>query len=167
MDVATYHNINPETGMIETTGNYACAFDSEKKKAFLELYKKNGLAFYRTCKELSVGHSTINHHYEIDPQFKLEFDQAEKEYADELLTVSRRNALEPKMVIERIFHLKSLFPGKYSDGQKPQGNQITINVNGDLLIDAKKRIESMTRQLDQDVIDVSANMSQTVQNEGQ
>lgn len=166
MDVATHHDINPETGMIETSGNFMSPFDSDRKLQFLELYKQNGIRLRRACRSMGLSEATVSHHLKIDPVFKEQFDAVERDYIEELEAVSRENALNPKATIERIFQLKCLVPLKYGqeNGYSQRSNgQIVINVNGDLLIDAKKRIESMARQIDQNVIDVSANLQNTVQ----
>ena len=134
------HTIDPVTGYIESLG-YAHAFDAVKKDEFLEVYRRNGLALYRTCRELSLSPSSIHKHYKIDPVFKEKFDQVEREYTDELEGVSRRNALEPRMVIERIFQLKALRPEKYADVKSLGPTQIVINVDGNTLTQIKKREE--------------------------
>lgn len=159
MDVATAHvptSINPITNFVEANG-YPCPFDSEKKISFLKLWKSNSLGLYKTCRQLGMSVSTVHHHYKTDMEFKHQYDEVEKDYFDELEAVSRENALVPKMVIERIFQLKNRFPERYGDGQNRQHNdQVVIQVQGDLVINSKKRIESMTQQVDQEVIDASA-----------
>lgn len=134
------HTIDPDTGFLESNG-YACAFDAERKTQFLKVFKENGLGLYRTCRALGIGHHTINKHYKNDQVFREAYDQVLQEYADELESVSRLNALNPKSVIERIFQLKSLFPSKYADQRTQSPTQITINVDGKMIEMMKKRDE--------------------------
>jgi len=154
--------INPSTGFIEANG-YSCPFDSDKKIAFLKLWKENSLGLYKTCRQLGMSVSTIHHHYKVDDEFRRQYDEVEKTYFDELEAVSRLNALEPKMVIERIFQLKNRFPERYGDSQKQNSNQVVINIQGDLLIDSKRRIDSLRQHIDQEVIEMSARIENTVQ----
>lgn len=163
MDVSTHHNINPDTGMVETSGNFMSPFDSDRKLQFLELYKQNGIRLRRACRSMGLSESTVSHHLKIDPVFKEQFDAVERDYIEDLEATSRDNALNPKQVIERIFQLKCLLPLKYGQSEKTQQGNVTINVNGDLLIDAKKRIESMMRQVDHNIVETSANFQNTVQ----
>lgn len=134
------HVINPETGFLENPA-FLNDFDSARKQAFLDLYLDSGLSLYDTCAQLSLSYHTVNKHYQRDPKFKQLMDQKRDEYASRLDGVSKRNAMNPKSVIERIFQLKSLFPEKYAD-QKNQGKiEVTINVDSQLVSAMKKREE--------------------------
>lgn len=126
------HTVDPKTGFLECNG-YASAFDGERKLAFLQRYKSNGLAFYRTCNDLGLHYSTVNRACKIDQVFKDAFDQAEREYIDELEATSRTNALNPKAVLERIFQLRSLRPEKYADQRSTGNAQVTINFGKELI----------------------------------
>jgi hypothetical protein len=139
------HSVDPETGFIESNA-YAIAFDAQRKQQFLQLYKANGLGLYRTCKALGISHHTINKHYKNDQAFKKAFDEAMEEYADELEAVSRQNALNPRSVIERIFQLKSLLPGKYADQRVSSAPQVNITIDAATLSDFAKRVQSVEAQ---------------------
>lgn len=141
------HQINPITGFLENPG-YIDAFHSDKKLAFLALYKSNGLRLYRTLKELGISQDTVQKHYRIDPVFREKYDAVEAEYWDELEGVSRVNALEPKMVIERIFQLKNRFPEKYGVCEKPPVLKVELKINGGSLA----AIEEREKVLDAEVI---------------
>lgn len=149
--VRTYHSVDPNTGYIQTTGNYPNAFDPVRKEAFLELYKANGLRLRRACREMGMSEATISHHLKIDPVFKEKFDGVEADYIENLEQVSRDNALNnPKAVIERIFQLKCLLPLKYGqeNGYSQRGNgQIIINIDGKMLEASRKRDETMDAQV--------------------
>lgn len=132
------HVVNPLTGFLENPA-YIYDFDSEKKLAFLSIYKQNGLKLYRTCAEVGVKADTVNKHYALDPKFKSEMDLVKREYYDELEGVSRVNCLNPRSVIERIFRLKSHFPEKYGDGKRESAVNISINLDGKMLRDVNKR----------------------------
>lgn len=132
------HTVDPKTGFLESKA-YPYAFDAEKKALFLEVYRNNGLTVYGTCTQLGIKHDTFIKHYRNDPAFKDAFDNTEREYADELQGVSRRNALNPKSVIERIFQLKALYPDKYGDSKTPQATQVNISIDSKLLDSVKKR----------------------------
>lgn len=138
--------VDPVTGFIQSTA-YAHAFDGEKKKIFLRRWKENGLALYRTCRELGMSCSTIHHHRRIDPEFSHALDEVEKEYIDELEATSRINALVPKMVIERIFQLKALRPEKYGDAKCFAGPQIIINIDGNTIVQEKSRVEVLDAEV--------------------
>lgn len=140
------HSIDPNTGFLESNA-YIQAFDAKKKQVFLQLFRENGLKFWRTCAELGVKGDTVHHHYNIDPAFKQALDQVKTEYFDELEGVSRTNALNPRSVIERIFQLKARFPEKYGDGKRESGMQITLNIDGKLLEMVKKRDEVIEAQI--------------------
>lgn len=156
----TYHQVDPASGMIQTTGNYPTPFDPERKKQFLSLYKANELGIRKACRQMGMSVSTVNHHLEIDPVFKQEFEAAEKDYIEELECTSRVNALNPKSVIERIFQLKCLLPLKYGQENKPNTNQpIQININGNLMIDAKSRDEMIEARVVKEIESESARMS--------
>jgi outer membrane protein assembly factor BamE (lipoprotein component of BamABCDE complex) len=109
------------------------AFDSDRKLAFLENYKANGLRLRRACREMGLSEATVSHHLRIDPVFKEKFDAVEHDYIEDLESVSKSNALNPKSVIERIFLLKCLLPDKYGQENKPSNQQIIINIDGKLL----------------------------------
>ena len=96
---------------------------------------------------MGLSHDTINRHYRLDPVFKEAMDDLRRRYLDELERVSRTNALEPKMVIERIFQLKSLLPEKYADQKGSGSTQITVNIDGKLLETMKKRDEIIEAQV--------------------
>jgi len=132
------HTIDPDTGFVESNA-YISSFDAEKKKQFLSLFKSNGLGLYRTCRQLGMSVSTIHKHYQIDPEFKRQFDDVRQEYVDELEAMSRTNALNPKSVIERIFQLKALLPSKYGDQKSSAPTQINVNLSPDLVEIIKKR----------------------------
>ena len=132
------HIINPETGFLENPA-YATDFDSARKLQFLEIYKSNGLGLFRTCRQLGLSCSTVHKHYSIDPKFKEAFDEAKKEYADELQATSRINALNPRSVIERIFQLKALFPGVYGDAKNSSEVVVNLNLDLDAILSARNR----------------------------
>lgn len=145
------HTIEPETGYIENNA-YPFAFNAEKKKAFIKCLVENGLGLYETCEVMGINHQTLFKHYHNDPAFKEDFDEARREYGHRLDAISKRNAMNPRSVIERIFQLKSIFPEKYGD-QRSSGN-ITVNISVDenLLQNIKKRQEV----IDIDPVDVLA-----------
>jgi hypothetical protein len=126
------HTIDPQTGFLESLG-YANAFDGDKKTAFLKAFRENGLRLRRACDSLGISIDTIHRHYKLDHVFKEQFDLVEAQYIEDLESVSKVNALNPKSVIERIFQLKCLLPDKYGQENKPSKTEITINVDGKLL----------------------------------
>lgn len=132
------HTINTQTGFIESNA-YPNVFDSDRKQAFLQNYKENGLRLRRACREMGLSESTVSKHLRIDPSFKKLFDAVEEDYLEELQATSRTNALNPKSVIERIFLLKCLLPEKYGQENKPQNQNISINFDGMKLEVMKKR----------------------------
>jgi hypothetical protein len=140
------HTVDPQTGFIESTA-YLQAFDSDKKLAFIQLFKDNGLKFWRTCAELGVKGDTVHKHYDMDPAFKAAVDHAKTEFYDELEGISRQNALNPRSVIERIFQLKAHFPDKYGDNKRETAHQITINIDGKMIEMIKKREQILEAEL--------------------
>jgi len=141
------HIVNPETGFLENPA-FVNAFDSAKKKAFLELFYKNGLRIRRTCDELGISVDTVNRHYQKDPLFKSLYDDVNARYLDELEGVSRENALNPKSVIERIFQLKCLHPEKYGQENRPQSNTIVFNIDAETL----KQVQARSKAIDTEEI---------------
>lgn len=155
----TYHQVDPSSGFLQTTGNYAEAFTPERKQQFLDVYIASGLRFLTTCKKLGLSDHTINHHIDIDPEFKRRFNEAQAEYAEELEAKQRNYALEPKQFMDRAMQLRALLPGKYAREQNYGSNQaITINLNGNLLIDAKRRAETLDAEIIKEVEQESAKM---------
>jgi hypothetical protein len=132
--------INPETGFIEHP-NFGYDFDSRKKLAFIDIYKQNGLKFWRTAAEIGVKGDTIHKHLALDEAFAKAVKQAETEYFDDLEGVSRENALNPRSVIERIFQLKARFPNRYGDSKRDSAINVTITVDPNLLQNVTKRQE--------------------------
>lgn len=137
-EYAANHTINQETGMMESKA-WISSFDSPRKLKFLETFKANGMGLYRTCRAMGLSTETVNKHYHIDPVFRALYDEAKIEYSDELESVSRVNALNPKSVIERIFQLKALFPSKYGDTKTGQNLNISINLDPQMLSSIKGR----------------------------
>ena len=64
----TNHTIDSETGYLECNG-YASAFDAARKTQFLNVYRANGLAIYKTCKLLNLSIHTVNNAVKIDAAF--------------------------------------------------------------------------------------------------
>lgn len=157
MIAQTYHQIDTDSGLLQTTGNYPTPFDPERKKQFLSLYKLNDLGLRKACRSMGLSEATVTHHLKIDNEFKRLFDECEREYIEDLECVSRNNALNPKSVIERIFQLKCLLPLKYGQENKPTTNQpIQININGNLMIDAKSRDEMIEARVVREIEGESA-----------
>lgn len=152
--------LDPVTGYMETSGDYARAFDGERKENFLKVYRANGLAFYKTCKDLSISSHTITHHVKNDPKFADEIKQAEREYAEELEAKSRGVALnKDSATLERIFHLRALFPDKYARDLKASGGEkIEINVIGDVMINQKKSFDAVETNIVREVESASIEM---------
>lgn len=148
MNIETYHATDPETGMIQTTGNYPTALTPERKQQFLDIYVANGLRFRTTCKQLGISHHTITHHLDIDKEFKKRFNDAQTEYAEELEARQRNYALEPKQFMDRAMQLRALLPEKYAREQNlGSGQAIQINVSGNFVIEAKKRDEMIDAEI--------------------
>lgn len=146
--VEAYHQVDPSSGFVETTGKYATAFTAERKQQFIDVYVASGLRFKHTCKKLGISDHTVHHHISIDPEFKNKIDEAQAEYAEELEARQRNFALEPKQFMDRAMQLRCLLPGKYAREQNyGSSSPITINVSGDFLIDAKKRSEMIDAEI--------------------
>ena len=140
--VQTYHEVDQATGMVQTTGNYATAFTPDRKEQFLSVYVASGLRFKHTCKQLGISDHTVHHHVSIDPEFKKRLEDAQAEYAEDLEADQRNFARDKKNFMDRAMQLRYLFPKKYARDEKSTTNQpIQININGNLLIDAKSREE--------------------------
>lgn len=127
-EYAPNHTIDPETGFMESNG-FVHAFDGAKKQQFIKCMVENGLGLYDACDAMKISHHTLSKHYHNDPAFKEALDEAKLEYASRLDAISKKNALNPRSVIERIFQLKYLFPEKYAD-KRDSGN-VTVNISVD------------------------------------
>lgn len=148
---APNHTIDPETGYIESKA-YPFAFDAPRKRQFIKCLVENGLGIYEACAAMGLSHHSLFKHYHNDPQFKEDLDSARQEYGFRLDSISKRNAMNPKSVIERIFQLKSIFPERYADKRDSGGNvNIQINVDTATLENISKRqsvLEAETIQAD-------------------
>lgn len=141
------HLIDPETGYIENKA-YPFAFDAEKKQKFISCLVNNGLGIYETCEALGLSHHTLFKHYHNDPEFKKDLDAARFEYGARLDALSKRNAMNPKSVIERIFQLKSIFPEKYAEQRNSHQNlNVSINLDGNLIASIKNRDKIIESEL--------------------
>jgi len=129
---APHHTIDPETGFTESN-SYPTAFDAARKQDFIRLMVTNGLGIYDVCEAMKLSHHTLFKHYHNDPAFKEALDEAKREYGDRLDAISKRNAMNPKSVIERIFQLKSLFPERYADKRDNSSVNVTISVDAESL----------------------------------
>ena len=145
---ATYHEVDPASGFLQTTGNYAEAFTPERKENFLSVYKASGLRFLSTCKQLGLSNHTLNHHISIDPEFKAKFQKVQEEYAEELEAKQRAFALDQKNFMDRAMQLRALLPGKYARDERINAQPtVQININGNLMIDTKSRDESIETRI--------------------
>lgn len=138
-NAATQHH--PVTGFIEHPA-YVYDFDSDRKLQYIALIRQ-GYGKYKACDLLRVKDATVFHHIKIDVAFADAIKEAERDYFDTLESVSRTNALEPKMVIERIFQLKNRFPDRYGDNKNTkQEISILFDVGtAHVLIDKTRAID--------------------------
>ncbi len=145
------HTIDPETGFLENKG-YGYPFDAARKKEFIETFINKGLGLYRTCQTLGISYHTVFNHLRDDSAFKQAFDEAKLQYADELDSISKENARNPRSVIERIFQLKYLYPERYADKRDSGTVNVNISIDGETLKSIGKRSEVI------DAEEVSAEM---------
>ena len=141
------HIVNPETGFLENPA-FINQFDSARKIAFLELYKKNGLRLRRASRDMGLSEDTVYRAIRNDPVFKKAFEDVEKDHLEELESVSATNALNPKSVIERIFRLKCLLPEKYGQENKPSSQTIIFNIDAETL----KQVQARSKVIDTEEI---------------
>lgn len=155
------HTIDPNTGFLESNA-YASAFDAHRKEEFLRVYKANSLGLYRTCQQLGISHHTIHLHCKIDPAFKEAMRQVETEWGNDLESRSRSVAMtRDSATLERMFHLRALFPDKYARELKGNGDsQVNFHINGDVLVSLKKKTETLDTTIVQEV--ESANNPQSL-----
>lgn len=163
----TYHQVDPATGFIETTGNYATAFTPERKQQFLSVYVASGLRFKHTCKQLGLSDHTINHHITIDPEFKKAVEECHAEYAEELEARQRNFALEPKHFMDRAMQLRCLLPGKYARDENRSTNQnnITININAEALAREKERANAIEAEIIKEIAGTLDSKREVVENQ--
>lgn len=140
---APHHSVDQKTGFIENK-SYPTAFDAPRKLEFIKLMVTNGLGIYDVCDVMKLSHHTLFKHYHNDPAFKEALDEARKEYGDRLDAISKRNAMLPKSVIERIFQLKSIFPERYADRKDSGAINVSISIDGEML----KAIEQRQKTID-------------------
>lgn len=149
---APHHTIDPQTGFTENK-SYPTAFDASRKTEFIRCMVENGLGLYDVCDTMNLSHHTLFKHYHNDPVFKEALDEARFQYGSRLDAISKKNAMNPKSVIERIFQLKAIFPETYADKRTESMPNITINVDSQLLSKVTQReaaIEvEIINQLDQ------------------
>ena len=151
------YEVDAATGFMQAR-NWDVAFNAEKKTLFIEKFREI-LDPVGAAQSLGIHHDTVRKHYYLDPVFKKAMDDVDEEYRFNLRGVSRRSALNPKMVIERIFNLKAEFPEVYGETKSHGPVQVTINIDGALLENMKKREEIIDAQ----VISSTLENSQTEQ----
>lgn len=127
-----------EDRYIHPQPNHALAFDDERKRQFLDLYRANGLKCKAACKSLGLSFHTIQHHYRIDPAFKSAFDDLQAEYAEELQAKSMQYAMEQKNFMDRCMQLRRLLPNEYAPEKLNGPTHIVINIDGKLLERSKQ-----------------------------
>lgn len=137
---APHHTIDAETGFIENK-SYPTAFDAARKTQFIRCLVDNGLGIYEACEAMGLSHHTLFKHYHNDPAFKEALDEAKLEYGSRLDAISKKNAMNPRSVIERIFQLKALFPERYADKRDSGNVQVNISIDGEALKAISKRQE--------------------------
>lgn len=139
---AHHNTIDPETGFTENN-SYVYAFDAPRKKQFIKCLVENGLGIYEACDAMGLSHHTLNKHYQNDPAFKHALDEAKLEYGSRLDAISKKNAMNPRSVIERIFQLKSLFPERYADKRGDANVVVNISVDSEMLKNMRMRTEAI------------------------
>lgn len=139
--------VNPATGFMDSQ-DYAFTFDGERKRQFLERYRANGLMFRKTCKELGISMHTVNKHYQLDPKFKEEYDECQREYAESLESFQRDMALTPKGFMDRCMQLRHLFPDRYAPEKQSSGpSHVVINITADALGQITERQRTLDAQI--------------------
>jgi hypothetical protein len=98
---------------------------------------------------MGMSRHTFYHHMRIDPAFSADIKECSEEYADRLELVSRTHGLNPeKGFMDRCMQLRHLRPEKYAPPENRQPvSQVIIQVQGDILIDAKKHSEMLDAQI--------------------
>lgn len=142
------HNniIDPKTGFLENPA-YPYAFNAAKKQAFIDCLVENGLGLYEACDAMGIKRETLNKHYQNDPVFKQALDEARTQYGARLESVSKKNALRDRSVIERIFQLKSIFPEKYGDKRDAGNMSVSISIDGKAIENILKREKVIDAEL--------------------
>lgn len=144
------HEICKETGFVYSPGVLS-TFTPQAKLKFLELYKANGLAIWRTCRSLGMSVETVHRHLQTDPKFKELFDEARQEYIDNVESTSRFCALDPKNYVERFFQLKALLPETYGEGKIARPMEITLNIDFGGLSKEHERTHSIDAEIVQEL----------------
>lgn len=142
---------DPETGFLESPVNYITAFDAERKTQFLEILKTNGLRIKAAAKTLGVAFQTIQKHFSEDPSFREAVKAVEQEVADDIQAKSINVALTDKGFMDRAMQLRRLRPNEYLPEKQGQIGNVTITIQGDLVIDSKKRAEMIDAEIVQEV----------------
>ena len=132
------HTVDPETGFIVSLA-YDDAFTPEKKLRYLELFESSGGLICRTAYELGMNDDTVRKHIKIDPEFAKRIQLAKQRANEKVEGVLYARALDPRGSFDRAVWLRNNFREKYGEQQQSNSQPIQININGDLLIDAKSR----------------------------
>ena len=140
------HQIDPETGFVHSPA-YARDFSPQRKLDFLKVYAEQGMRFNRSCELLGLSMHTVNHALRIDPRFKEEFLLVEKRYTENLEKVSMDTAMTPRGVIDRMCQLKRLAPEKYAFEKNFEKQSVTINIDGNLILESKKKMEVLEAKI--------------------
>lgn len=82
------------------------SFSEEKKQAFIEIYRQNGLV-QRSAKTIGVSPPTIANHRKKDPTFDMACQMAYKDYCESLEREAYRRAVEgvPEAVFYQGIHI--------------------------------------------------------------
>lgn len=148
--------INPATGYMENPG-YDNPFDSEKKIKAVELFRQ-GHTLYSVSHELACHPETIKRHCKLDAKFGSEVTQALETFGSRLESRSRIYAYNnDKATIERIFHLKAIYPERYGDKKEnSSGITLKIELTESVLNALNQRSERISKAIDAEIVESKA-----------
>jgi hypothetical protein len=141
------HTIDPATGFVVSLA-YEDAFTPEKKLRYLEMFEASGGLVCRTAYELGMNDDTVRKHMRIDPKFAQLITAAKQRCNENVEGVLYKRALDPRGAFDRAVWLRNNYRDKYGEQQSNTGNQITINIDGNLL----KKFEEKQKVVDAQIV---------------
>tara|TARA_R100000789_G_scaffold98016_1_gene101310 strand:- start:2704 stop:3225 length:522 start_codon:yes stop_codon:yes gene_type:complete len=117
----------------------------EKYDEFLSSLQESGGYITRAAARYGVHKRTVYTQMKRDKAFAVAIrdvqEMFKKKQLDDLEDFSLKNAMNPKNVSERLFHLKAMDPAKYRDRGIRTATQVNVTVAGMAIKDRAKEIE--------------------------
>jgi hypothetical protein len=153
---ALYGNFNGENCIKDSETGYlsypndsllARLFGATKKKAFLKLLAQTWPNIPAACKGIGISYATYINHSRIDPKFKADLEELQKQHTFNVQGVMYKNALTPRGFMDRIALLRAYEPETFNPDKKVQ---VTGTLTHEVVVQKSK---NLTDCIDAELID--------------